>query len=498
MKALLLRADAHVTTGTGHVMRSLALGQAWQDRGGKAFIACRHLPATLKERMEGERIPVFLNESVEAGSADDAAWTRRIAEEIKAGWIAVDGYAFDYSYLQAISGHGFKVLAFDDYGHFGNYQADMILNSNVTAGEDLYRNRNPDCALLLGPRFAPLRREFLAARAECKSLGSREPSLLVTMGGSDPDNVTGRILEALTTLPERPRDICVVAGGSNPHFEKLQAAVQTLGPACRLLRNVQNMPELMASSDLAIAAGGSTYLEALYLRLACLLFILADNQSAIAHEMDRRGAARLAGDARSMDDAALRSALDGFLRDPGLHESLRRTGADLVDGCGAERVVEAMLLRDLRLRPATRDDAHLLWIWANDPAVRAMSFNNNPIPYDSHCRWLEARLAEPQTRMFIAESEDGAPWGQIRLESRGQETLLHLSVAPERRGSGTGTTMVERATAAAFDHPTTLRVIGLVRPENEASIKMFARCAFREESRSDAEVRMVRMRPTPS
>ncbi len=33
-ETLIIRADSTVTTGIGHIMRCIALGQAWQEHGG--------------------------------------------------------------------------------------------------------------------------------------------------------------------------------------------------------------------------------------------------------------------------------------------------------------------------------------------------------------------------------------------------------------------------------------------------------------------------------
>ena len=48
---LILRADAGGSLGSGHVMRCLALGEAWVDGGGSAVIVSADIPEALAARV---------------------------------------------------------------------------------------------------------------------------------------------------------------------------------------------------------------------------------------------------------------------------------------------------------------------------------------------------------------------------------------------------------------------------------------------------------------
>src|SRR5882724_5374021 len=243
---LLIRADASAVTGTGHIMRCLALAQAWQDAGGTAVAAVAEATAATEERLQREAIEVA-HLMAAPGSGDDAMCTAALAHDRQVAWVVLDGYRFDSSYQAALKSRGLRTLLVDDDVHADRYLTDLVLNQNAHATESLYAERDSSTRLLLGPRYAMLRREFDAWRGRPREIAAIGRRILITMGGSDPDNFTLRVLGALSLVEVERLEAVVVVGGSNPHATRLEEAVATLRASrdVRLVKNVSNMPELM-------------------------------------------------------------------------------------------------------------------------------------------------------------------------------------------------------------------------------------------------------------
>src|ERR1043166_6614015 len=132
---LLIRADASAQIGWGHVMRCLALAQAWQDRGGECIFAMAGSVDALEQRLHSEDMHVRGITAV-PGSAEDAQQTSELARQNNARWIVVDGYDFGAQYQRPLKQSGFKLLAIDDYGRAGNSFADLILDQNAGRSEE--------------------------------------------------------------------------------------------------------------------------------------------------------------------------------------------------------------------------------------------------------------------------------------------------------------------------------------------------------------------------
>ncbi len=477
MQPLLLRADASIQVGAGHVMRCLALAQAWEDAGGAAHFAAVELPAGLAERLAAEGM-VLHRLDVVSGSREDSEQAVTLAQALGVGWVVEDGYHFGTDYQRVVKETGLRLLAIDDYGHAGHYVADLVLNQNIYADASLYPSREPYTQLLLGTQYVLLRREFRRWRGWQRKIPVVARKVLVTMGGGDPENVTARVIEALCTVDLTGLEVSVVAGGSNPHGAALQGQLQGR-PGYRLLHHVSDMPELMAWADIAIAASGSTCWELAFMGLPSLLIVLADNQRGIAAGLAARGAAMDLGWHADLTPEAIAFAVAQLAVAPALRAELSARMQKLVDGEGAVRVLQAIQpTPGLTLRPASAADCRLVWEWANDPDTRTASFSSEPIPWAQHVAWFAAQLADPQHRLYIALDAAAQPVGQIRYEITGDEATVSIALAPGERRRGYGSTIIRQGTQQLFASTLARRIHAYIKPDNLASVRAFERAGF--------------------
>jgi UDP-2,4-diacetamido-2,4,6-trideoxy-beta-L-altropyranose hydrolase len=477
MGTLLIRADASIAIGTGHVMRCLALAQSWQDAGGRVAFAMAEATAAIRERLADESCEV-LTVSSAAGTPADAAQTIVFARERQAEWIVADGYNFAAEYQSWLKEAGCKLLLLDDYGQARHYCADLVLNQNVNANETLYANRDPSTRLLLGPHYCLLRREFAAWRDWKREVPEAARRILVTMGGSDPENITARVVDALASRGLRALEAVVVIGGSNPHSELEGRLDDDPDKRIRFRRDVTNIAELMAWADVAVASAGTTCWELCLLGLPSLLVDVAENQTELASGLDRRGCAIHVGD-RRVSAEMIADQLKRLMESQAVRESLARRSRELVDGGGAMRVSSAVRGRSgIRLRRAGLEDRRLLFEWANDPAVRAASFSTELIPWDTHVEWFEKKIGQRESLLFIAEDESGTALGQIRFDVKDSAAELNLSLAKEKRGLGLSVPFIEAGVRELLASTECEKVHAFVKPQNAASGKAFEKAGF--------------------
>jgi len=150
----------------------------------------------------------------------------------------------------------------------------------------------------------------------------------------------------------------------------------------------------------------------------------------------------------------------------------------------------------MKLRPAHTTDGPLLLAWRNDPAARLMSLDQRDISRKEHEAWLAAKLQSEDSEIWIGVA-DGRPVGQVRFDLlEDGVAVVSIAVAHAARGRGHGRRLLLAGIERQRLSLRTLRA--QVRPENEASLKLFQGCGFCETSRSDASVTLERRATRPT
>jgi UDP-2,4-diacetamido-2,4,6-trideoxy-beta-L-altropyranose hydrolase len=353
------RADASLDIGTGHVMRCLTLADALRERGAQCLFISRAHPGNLLAQIrqrgfEALELPTLANSRAEAQPAhaawlgcrweDDAQQTLQALTDRPQDWLVVDHYALDARWEQTMRPHATKLLVIDDLADRA-HDCDVLLDQNLgRKTEDYATLVRENCGLLIGPAYALLRPEFAVTRQH--SVARRaQPQLrhiLITMGGVDKANITGRVLDALSdcALPPDCR-ITIVMGAQAPALNSVRRQATTLQWPTEVAVSVNNMATLMAESDLAIGAAGSTSWERCCLALPTLLFTIADNQKEAAQALASRQAVRLV-ELNEHLPASLKQEIDRLRTAPELLRHMSTSASAITDGEGVARVLSTL------------------------------------------------------------------------------------------------------------------------------------------------------------
>jgi UDP-2,4-diacetamido-2,4,6-trideoxy-beta-L-altropyranose hydrolase len=344
MRRLLVRADASLAIGAGHVMRCLAIAEAFRERGGRVSFLSSDLSPSLAERLRAPGIELVpLPASVAPASREDALATAELARTLAPVTLLVDGYSFARDYLRALAGPQVAVAYIDDHG-LAELPVALVLNPNAGATPELYRRPQP-ARVLAGSQFTPLRAEYRRATVPERSFAP-PLHLLITYGGSDPLGLTlptfAAALEIAATT-NALRAITVLAGPLCPDAEALAVAASSAPRGlATLLRGVSEMAALLASVDLAVGAAGSTSWELAHMGVPMAIGAVAENQRAVITPLVDVGAAWALGEGAELA-SCLAERLRAFITaGPSLHRAMSARGRALIDGRGAERVAAAL------------------------------------------------------------------------------------------------------------------------------------------------------------
>lgn len=479
---VLLRCDGGPGMGVGHAVRCLALAEEAVSRGHAVDLVgrlegdfleglARSAPAGLRVLGPLSGAPADTAPLVEAATGYDV--------------LHVDHYDIGPDVLPALLAADptrRPLLSSMADGAYGARPSTLLVDPTVDA-----EWQGPPVAAdwhLRGARYVPLRSSVRELRQAAPTTPADLIGVLVVMGGADPAHCAPLVVDALARTGV-PMDVTVVATRATEQGLAERAA-RWSGGRLLVIPPSPDLPALMARADVVVTAAGTSVWELCALGRPMAAVAVVDNQLTGYEALVRAGAAVGLGRPSDLVPAeAAATRLLPLLQEAACRAEVARAAAGLVDGLGSWRIVRAWeevvagaasrRPQRVLVRPATPQDAELLWRWRNDPGTRHNSRSHDEVPMEAHVGWLHATLGRDDRRLLVGE-RDGEPVGTVRwdLDTRG-EWEVSITVAPERRGSGLAGALLRAGEDWLQDaHPDELAAyLASVHLDNVASRRLF-------------------------
>ena len=332
------RVDASEKLGIGHLVRCLHLAKSLNESHhcGILFIIKDDPICEDKIRSHGYDVKTI---DSELPYEDECDKVRDIMITFNSNIIIIDlKHKVSTNYVESLKELGNKVVILDNFSE-GCFVADLVIfpvahmPSNILNDKRWKENNSKYVA---GAEYFPLPDSFFNHNRG--KLFDDKFTILVTIGGSDPNKIALNVIDALSKL-KRDFIVKVVIGP----YVKYAYELPELDSRFEILSNIDDMAPLMSNVDIAITAFGITLYELAYMGVPQIIIYnyLTDKSDVNRFKHFNTSISLGYHEDVSRDDIV--SAVCQLMDDERLRKHMSINGMALVDGKGIERMSQMIM-----------------------------------------------------------------------------------------------------------------------------------------------------------
>lgn len=258
-KKIIIKTDATQEIGTGHIYRGLSI----------ASKLINHEVLFILDENKTLGINIIKNFNYPyITHSNDKDLIEKI-NDFKPDIIINDILNTNEEYVKNLKNENYFIINFEDIGK-GAKHANLVFDA-------LYEHKIPFKNVYSGHKYYILKDEFYYQ--PYKKIKPEVNEILLTFGGTDPNNLTKKTLKAILTS-NYSKKIKIILGLGYKYKKEIQEEYAN-SPNIEIFENVKNISEHMISADLIITSAGRTMYEVASLGVPCIC--LCQNKRELTH-----------------------------------------------------------------------------------------------------------------------------------------------------------------------------------------------------------------------
>jgi spore coat polysaccharide biosynthesis predicted glycosyltransferase SpsG len=308
--------EGGASIGMGHVMRCINIAHALETDNEMPMHFLVNNERPVIDRLNDEALFHIVY-----------PMTGRHANRLTNGVVVIDTKRDVSAQVRALREEGRKVVLIDN-SSTGEADA-IVMPTPVYKGQESSKVHYGRHYLIIGENFRRLRSPKPARHAA-------PLKVLITMGGSDPFNLTEHVLKSLWNTDGI--EVTTVVGPAFKMTETMEEFMKRGSERFKFAFNVKNMAPLMREAHIAFTAVGTTVYELAYMGVPSVLIGNYETDAEDLASLEGLGICKSLGFYRDVDSSKITEAAELFRDDAALWRGMVMNARGLTDGDGASRI----------------------------------------------------------------------------------------------------------------------------------------------------------------
>ena len=320
--------------GLGHFSRCLTLAKHLKKRKYKIhFITDRNNYA--EKELTYNKIPFTVITNF-ANTLLAKKKVLNIMQSKNSKILIIDLRQFSEKFSKLLQNESIKTILLDDAWTKTAY-ADLVFNGTMNKKYQKYTIADNKTKIFVGSQYFILEPSFVKFRKKTNQIKNKNKyTITISTGGTDPNNVSMYVLNAILSLPKIKIKIII-----GPFFKKINQLKKIIKKTknVEIIQSPKKIWKEFYNADIVISNAGSTLFELATQNIPTLMVAADEHQIPYAKKFSKEGFGIFLGLWNSLSPVKIRKELQDLLFNKHKRIQISKNGMRLVDGKGTSRIV---------------------------------------------------------------------------------------------------------------------------------------------------------------